>query len=250
MEYPERNDEDNIPQVNEPIADYGRPVSFDDVWKMFQETDKMFKETDRKFEEIARRFKETVRQFKETDRQFKETDRQFKETDRQFKETDRKFQETDKSITKRMKEIHEELGGIGKSNGEIAEDFFYTGLAHSMSLAGMNFDIIDRNYKRKRNNLEAEYDIILYNDYKVLIVEVKYRYKVWHLRLFFNERLKKFTSLFPQYKGYKIYGAIAGMTFEKGVIEEAKKFGFYIITQDNNRIQVINDKDFQPNEIK
>jgi len=32
--------------ANEPLLEYGEPVSFNQVWKMFQETDKQFKETD------------------------------------------------------------------------------------------------------------------------------------------------------------------------------------------------------------
>jgi hypothetical protein len=51
--------------LNEPVAQYGAPASFDQVWRMFQETDKQFKETDK--------------QFKETDKQFKETDKKIKE---------------------------------------------------------------------------------------------------------------------------------------------------------------------------
>ncbi len=52
-------------QFNEPLESYGAPVSFDQVWLMFKETDKQFKKTDK--------------QFKETDKQFKETDKKIKE---------------------------------------------------------------------------------------------------------------------------------------------------------------------------
>ena len=84
-------------------------VTFDDVWRMFQETDLKFQETYRRMKETDRQMKETDRQMKETDLQIKEnaiqiketgiqmkkTDRKFQETDRKFQETDRKFQETD-----------------------------------------------------------------------------------------------------------------------------------------------------------
>ena len=46
-------------KANEPLSDYGEPVSFNQVWKMFQETDKKFKETDKlltdKFQETDRK---------------------------------------------------------------------------------------------------------------------------------------------------------------------------------------------------
>ena len=40
--------------TNEPLSDYGEPVSFNDVWKMFRETDKKFKDTDRKIDRLAK----------------------------------------------------------------------------------------------------------------------------------------------------------------------------------------------------
>ncbi|MCF8371138.1 MAG: YraN family protein [Bacteroidales bacterium] len=52
-------------QVNEPIAEYGRPVTFDDVWKMFQVTDKQFKETDKQMKETDERMKETDKRMKD-----------------------------------------------------------------------------------------------------------------------------------------------------------------------------------------
>ncbi len=42
--------------VNEPLGQYGRPVGFDQVWQMFQETDKQFKETDKKIKELSMLF--------------------------------------------------------------------------------------------------------------------------------------------------------------------------------------------------
>jgi len=170
---------------------------------------------------------------------FQDTDRKFQDTDRKFQETDRKFQE-----------MMQELGGIGRSNGEIAEDFFYTALKKTMVVGELKFEYIDMNIKRKRNNTEAEYDIILYNHYKVLVIEVKYNFRKDQLRTFYEKRLKKFRTLFPEYKDYKLYGGVAALAFEKGVIEEAKQFGFFILTQNNENIKLANESGFEPNEIK
>ncbi len=200
-------------------------INYKMVWAMFQD--------------VAQRFKETDKQFKETDQKFQDTDQAFKDTDRRFKETDRKF-----------REIQQEIGGIGKSNGEIAEDFFYSALEHSMRLGKLQFDYIDRNTHRKRKNIEAEYDIILYNNYKVLIVEVKYNFRIKQLRRFYTDKLKVFRTLYPQYKEFILYGAIAALTFDKDVIEEAQNFGFYILSQNNDKMKLLNSNDFAPNEIK
>jgi len=118
-----------------------------------------------------------------------------------------------------------------------------------MQIGKLKFDYIDRNFRRKRNNTEGQYDIILYNSYKVLIVEVKYNFKKRYLQDFYKN-IKKFRILFPDYADYKIYGAIAGMTFEDEALEEAKTYGFYILSQNNQNIQVQNEKDFEPSEIR
>ncbi len=119
-----------------------------------------------------------------------------------------------------------------------------------MVVGELKFEYIDMNIKRKRNNTEAEYDIILYNHYKVLVIEVKYNFRKDQLRTFYEKRLKKFRTLFPEYKDYKLYGGVAALAFEKGVIEEAKQFGFFILTQNNENIKLANESGFEPNEIR
>lgn len=162
------------------------------------------------------------------------------------KETEKRFQETDRKI----KEIFGELGGIGKSNGEIAEDFFDTALEQNLQVGTLTFDYIDFNLRRKRINTEAEYDMILYNNYKVLIIEIKYNFKMHHLKTFYDERMKKFRKLFPEYAKYKVYGGIAALSFERNVIQEAKNYGFYVLKQNNEKIKIANKKDFVPSNIK
>jgi len=97
--------------------------------------------------------------------------------------------------------------------------------------------------------LKGEYDIILYNHFKILIIEVKYNFKKKNLQEYYKN-LKNFKSLFPNYKEYKVYGAIAFMTSDEGMIEEAQEFGYYIMTQNNETFILLNEKDFEPNEVK
>ena len=42
--------------VNEPLAAYSQPLNFDQIWKLFQETDKQMKETDKKIKELSALF--------------------------------------------------------------------------------------------------------------------------------------------------------------------------------------------------
>ena len=142
-----------------------------------------------------------------------------------------------------------EIGEIGNSNGAVSEDFFFNALSNSLQVANMHFDYIDFNLHRKKKNVEAEYDIILYNHYKILIVEVKYNFKKQKLRTFY-EGLKKFRSLYPEHSALKLYGAVAALTYEDGTIEEAQNYGFYVLSQNNEKLKLTNTSDFVPNEIK
>ena len=169
----------------------------------------------------------------------------FQATDKKFQATEKLFKETGERFDK----ISTELGGIGNSNGAVAEDFFRNALSENLQVANMTFDYMDFNLGRKKKNLEAEYDIILYNHYKILIVEVKYNFKKNKLKTFY-EGLKKFRSLFPEYSALKVYGAVAAFTYDKETIKEAQNYGFYVLQQNNNQLKLTNKKDFKPNEIK
>ena len=78
---------------------------------------------------------------------FQSTDKKFQDSERLLTEM---FQETDKKFN----EIHKELSGIGKSNGQIAEDFFYLALDKSMKILDKDLEYIERNtFRGECNNI-------------------------------------------------------------------------------------------------
>jgi hypothetical protein len=237
------------PIVEEPIAGYadGSQLNAQIIWQLFKETDQQIKKTGL---QLTEQLKETREQLKETREQLKEMGQQFRE---QIKERDLLHKEQEKKQEKSAREweeIKKELGGIGKSNGEIAEDYFYSAIEHSMTIANMKFDTINRNNHAKKNKLEAEYDIILSNNKEVVVVEIKYNFKSDQLDSFYKEKLKRFKSLFPYFQYHKLYGAVAGMTFAKNVKKAAEEYGFFILSQHNESYRLDNSQGFEANEIK
>ena len=150
------------------------------------------------------------------------------------------FQETKEQI----KETNKAINGIGKSNGEIAEDFFFNGLKSTMKIGEIKISFIDRNLERfsKKLQLKGEYDILLSNDSLIVIVEIKYKVRTEDIEELLNKKIPNFRKLFPRYSNFKIQGAIAGLTFEKKSIELGKKYGFYIITQSGENFKYLNEK--------
>ncbi len=157
---------------------------------------------------------------------------------------EQRWAKSDKSweaLRSQMKEVQGELGGIGKSNGEIAEDFFYNGLKKNMQLMSIEIEEIDRNNNRYRKNigLKGEYDIVLTNTDVVILVEVKSKFKAQHVIKLVEKQIPKYKILYPEKKNYKVRGAIAAFTFEDKAIELAKEYGLFILTQSGENIEVV-----------
>jgi len=167
------------------------------------------------------------------------------ETDRilteKFAETDRilteKFAETDRQI----KAVNKQLGGMGNSNGDVAETYFRNSFAKSMFFAGQEFDHIDAPLTRKNRklNLQGEYDIVMYNGTSVAIIEIKYKVEKEVVKRTL-EKMEVFKKLFPQYQDYAIYLGLAGLSIEASAEKEAIEQGVGIIKQVGDTV-VIND---------
>ena len=77
--------------------------------------------------------------------------------------------------------------------------------------------------------MRGEYDIVLFYGEAVLIVETKNKIRKKDINNLKNKQIKNFRELFPYFKDYKIYGALAGFTIQKELIEEAKDNGFFVL---------------------
>jgi hypothetical protein len=164
------------------------------------------------------------------------------ETDRQMKEYNRdiwkKFAETDRLIKANSREI----GGISKSNGDVAEEYFYRSFKKYPHFAGQNYSLVEANKScsSKELNLDAEYDLVLYNGVSIVIIEIKYKAKKEDVEDVLN-KANTFKKLFPKYKDYTFYLGIAGLKVNKDTEKEAIKQGIAVIKQDGRKV-VINDR--------
>ncbi len=201
--------------------------------------------------EIAERFTETDKKFVETDKKFVETQKEMAESDKKLKkemaESDKKFKkemaESDKKLKERIKELSVQIGGIGNSNGDFAEEFFYTGFSATMQINNIKYDYIERNRNKKIKELKGEYDILLVNTNKILIIEVKYKLTNNQVISFYEKKLPKFKKLFPEFKDYTVHGAMASFSLDKRAKNTANKNGILLFTQANDKIKNITPKD-------
>ena len=186
-----------------------------------------------RIDRIEKAIEELVAAQKVTDEQLAKTDVQLAKTDVQLAKTDvllAELIEQQKLTDAQIKETNRQLGGIGNSNGEFAENFFYSSLQQKMELGGIKFDHIEKNVKGRFRNLTDEFDIVLYNGDSVGILEVKNNVKSSNIKQLMTTKLQNFKTLNPGYADAKIYLGIAGFTFDNAdVKKEAKAAGFVIL---------------------
>jgi len=124
-----------------------------------------------------------------------------------------------------MKAMQKELGGISKSNGEVAESYFQNSFRESMQFAGQKFYGISPNLRKAddRLNLKGEYDLVLYNCTSVVIIEIKYKSREKDVKELL-EKMPTFKQLYPEYATYNLYLGIAALhvtsAAEKACIEQ------------------------------
>ena len=173
-------------------------------------------------------------------------DRRMKES---AAEADKRSAKSDKSmddLKNHLKEIQKELGGVGKSNGQVAEETIYNALEKDMTFAGIKFHSIDKNWNRKETalKLHAEFDIVLINDDTLALIETKYKVKDTNVIKLVDTTSNNFRVLYPQYNNYKIVLGVGGMAFEQKAIKEANTNGVGLI-------KIVGDKvEFQTENIK
>jgi len=197
-----------------------------DVWAMFAETDRKIAETDRIVQENARQIAEGHRLL----------DEKFAETDRKIAEGHRLLDEKFEKLGIKFDDIKSNVTGISDSNGEFAEEYFFTSLKRKMEFAGVHFDDIYEDIKllRKMPNgerLKDQFDIVMINDDAVALVEIKYTARKDYPTTMAKQKVPNFRTLFPDYAGYKIYLGLGAFSISDEVAEEAKKLGIGLLRQ-------------------
>mgnify|MGYP000468065485 CR=1 FL=1 len=165
---------------------------------------------------------------KETDTQIKELSVSQKETDVQLKETGRKLDKIAKMI-----------GGVSKSQGDVAEDFFYNSFIKDNHLGELSFDDITKNMAKHRGKTQEEYDIFLTNGESIAIIEVKYKAHTDDIKKL-TRKFDNFKKLFPIYKDYKLYGAMASFYFNQDTKDELLNAGYFIVERSGDLIKTEN----------
>ncbi len=214
-------------------------TTIEEIKSIIKEIALQLKETDKKIQETDRILTE---KFQETDRKFQETDRKIQETDRilneKFQETDRRFRETDKKL-RQLEDLF--VGQWGK----LVEAMVEGKLKELLIERGI---LIQRTAQRETavfNGDTIEIDIIAKNGDSIVAVEVKTSLKVSDVD-HFVKKLSILTEAFPEYKGKKVFGAVAFIHSTENAQRYAYKKGLFVIKAVGDGAVILNDKKFKP----
>jgi hypothetical protein len=154
-----------------------------------------------------------------------------------------KFAKTEQLIQEnavRMKELQQTVGGWANSHGSFAEEYFFNAFAEGkQDFFGEHFYKISKNVKPVEQNLEDEYDIVMYNNHYVAIVEMKYKAHENDIPKVIK-KAETFRILCSSYKDFKIYLGLASMAFYPELEQECIANGIAIIKQVGDKV-VIHD---------
>jgi len=201
--------------------------------------------------------KERAEAAKEAAKEREEAARERKKADEERQKADEERQKADderaKAAEKSMEELRKlakgvirDVNGIGDSNGMVSEDYFFESLSESKMFGGVHFDRVVRNvtsYIKLEDGEEVndEYDTVMYNDTSICIVEVKYKVERQDVRKLAKLSVRNFRKMFPMYAGYKIYLAVGGLTFEKRAVDAAKDLGVGVLRLRGDALEVIDE---------
>ena len=259
------------------------PATPEEVWSILREVSKNQKETDRRMQETDRQMQETDRKMQETDRQMQETDRKMQETDRKMQETDKKIAEliarqdrrmaelsasqkktgdyiekmtakTDRQITETSKELKKAKYLFTTEWGQLVESLVQGNLLKLLKKKGIHLKTTGTNQEGIINYIDeqgqkrekyCEIDIIAKNGTEIVAVEVKSTMRVEDVNSFL-EVLKDFTQFLPEYKGKKVYGAMAYLKMNERADIYAERKGLFVIKATGDSASITNKKGFQP----
>ena len=166
-----------------------------------------------------------------------------KETEAIKKESEAIKKETEaikKAHVTSSKKLESTMNNLGFNIGMGVEEMFLNGLKDNSTLNGIHFENVYDNVKiiNEKGNDATEIDILMLNGTSVGLIETKHRFNKEDLQKF----IEKQYPMFKKYGGTSlrenIYLYIAGLSFDKDVILDAKKAGVGVLHLKNDIIKV------------
>ena len=149
--------------------------------------------------------------------------------------------ETDRIVKETSKNIDKILGKWGNNLGSFAEEYFFNSFEKGeKNFFGKKFDEITKHLSLFWKGLQDEYDIVMYNDDAVAIIEVKFKAHINDIETVLK-KAETFKILSPNHKDFKIFLGLASMSFYPELELACKEKGIAVIKQVGEKVVIIDE---------
>lgn len=182
-------------------------------------------------------YEDVLRMFTQTDRQMKETDREIQETARIVRENGQQMREMDERLNKK-------IGALGNRLGDFVQEMVRPAVVGLFQTRGIAVHEVYPNMSVNRNG-GMEIDLFVVDDSQAIAIECKSHASTDDVKEYI-EKLAKFKDFFPRYRDLELMGAIAAMVMPDNVAKYAYRQGLYVLAQSGRMVTVRNDDAFVP----
>ena len=143
--------------------------------------------------------------------------------------------------------MNKALGRQGNRLGEFVEEMVRPGVVRLLRERQLPVHQVVPNMTAYDDSGQviAEVDLLAVNREVAVAVECKSHLGVDDVKEHL-ELLARFKGCFPQYSGYQLLGAVAGMVVPDQVGRHAYRCGLFVLAQSGNTMEIRNDAGFEP----
>jgi len=178
---------------------------------------------------------------------FRESERQRKEQQREFEQSLQEYRKTSEQEMAELKKIvaqtNKQVIGITSRWGEFVENLVRPAAVRMFHKKGIEVHFTALRVEAQDENGSIEIDVLAENTNEVVAIEVKSHLEVRDVKRFLIT-LDRFKQALPKYQSYKLYGAIAGIKVDERADEYATQEGLFLIKPSGNTVAIANGQDF------
>jgi hypothetical protein len=189
-----------------------RPVTIDDIFELFRESERQRKEQQREFEQSLQEYRKTSEQ---------------------------EMAELKKIVAQTNKQV----GGITSRWGEFVENLVRPAAVRMFREKGIEVHFTALRVEAQDGKGSIEIDVLAENTNEVVAIEVKSHLEVRDVKRFLIT-LDRFKQALPKYQSYRLYGAIAGIKVDERADEYATQEGLFLIKPSGDTVAIANGQDF------
>ena len=173
------------------------------------------------------------------------TDQEFKELLASLAESMKQsLQESKEENDRGFRELREQIGRTDAKFGSFAEGMALPSLTKILQQR-FGMDVVAPRLMARKNGHVLEVDALAWSKDKVFVVEVKSHPRLDSLEQM-KRILKEVPEFFPEHRGKKIYGILAGVDLRRGIERKILDEGIYLARIHDGHFELQVPDDFEP----